>query len=122
MTPKITDEMAEAALAEGGRERREVQPPPPREPIPPPAADLGPLTGAIGDLVASLQDQLKIAQAQLEAAQRQNDELRAMTTAAMAEKPVRLKPVRDLDPNSRTHLLIEYIDVIPVTYSRKLDS
>lgn len=125
MTPKITDQMADEALEAGGREKREVQPPPeaitpiPPAPEPAPQTDLEPLTGAIGELVESLRQQLISSQAALEAAQRQNNELQTLAQALMADKPVRFKPVRDMNRDSPTYLLVEYYDMIPVQYTKK---
>lgn len=126
MTPKITKDMAEAAIADGAKVKTKptIKKPAPPKPVPIPAAepDLSGLTGAISELVTSLKDQLNASQESLQAAQRQNDELRALATATMADKPVRLKPVRNMDRESPTYLLIEYIDVVPVTYTtRKLN-
>lgn len=124
---KITEAMADAAEKRGRKVNtmpkikkpgtKKAAPPPP---APAPAADFGPVQASISEMVESLREQTKSLQAALQESQRQNDELRAVVAAAMTEKPVRIKPVRDMDPNSRTHLLIQHIDVIPVTY-RKLN-
>lgn len=126
MTPKMTKAMAAEAEESGADVRqikRPTRPEPKPTPIPAPAADLTSLTGAMGELVQALKDQLKVAQDQLEQAGTQNETLRAMAKAALQGEPVRLKPIRDMDPKSPTYLLMEYLDVIPVTFNpRKLDS
>lgn len=51
-----------------------------------------------------------------------SEELTALFSALSENKPVRLKPVRDMNRESPTYLLVEYYDFIPVKYTRKLDS
>lgn len=54
-------------------------------------------------------------------ADRRVQELSAIISALSETKPVRVKPVRDLDPGSKTYLLVSHYDFIPVSYKR-LDS
>ena len=123
MTPKITKAMADAALKTGGKEKRAVTRPklPEPRPIPQATDDLKGLVGAISELAQSLKEQLIIAQGQLQEAQRQNTVLSTMVTELSVDKPVRLKPVRDMDRNSATYLLVNHYDIVPVEY-RKLHS
>jgi len=115
---KVTPNIAKNALASGGRQKREVQPPPPAPEKPPENAPQEALTGAIGELVAELKEQVNAAQAQLQASQEQAKALGSMVAALSAEKPVRLKVTRDMNRESPTYLLLQHIDVVPVTYKK----
>ena len=119
MTPKITEAMANSAIQDGAKvqERPKINRPKPKStPIPDPAGvNIRALEALIGKLVETFQAQLIVAE-------KQNVELRAMIKALAADKPMRLKPIRDMNRESPTYLLTEYIDVIPVAYTQKLDS
>ena len=76
-------------------------------------------TGAFEQLIDKM-TQLHLVQ--LKVVQEQNEQLLAVVEALSKDKPVRLKPKRDMDRGSPTYLLMEYLDVIPVAFKRKLDS
>ena len=78
------------------------------------AADLKALRDEISEL-RGLLDETKVS------SDKRIQELSAIITGLSSEKPIRVKPVRDLDPQSKTYLLVKHYDFVPVTY-RKLDS
>ena len=118
MSAKITKRMAENAKKRGAKV----------EPMKivqrPPAAGAGPvqintpntdaLEGKIGELKAELEEMKKVAQANAQ-------ELVVQLAKASEGTPLRVKPVRDMDPSSKTYLLVEYYDFVPVEH-RKLNS
>ena len=118
MSPKITRRMAEQAKSRGAKVEpiKKVQkPPPPRTPVMTnKAPDTGALEKEITELKAEVAKMRKVAQAN-------SQELIGVLTKASEDKPLRLKPIRDMDRNSPTYLLVEYYDFVPVTY-RKLNS
>lgn len=118
---KITKAMRNAAKDSGGKVQpiRKPQPAPKPKPAPetPKSENSGELK-ALRDEISELRGLLK--QSEITAQQR-IQELSAIITAMSTDKPIRVKPVRDLDPKSKTYLLVEHYDFVPVSY-RKLDS
>ncbi len=118
MPPKITALMEEQAIKDGAEvtEKREIKrPKPPMTPIPTPKPQNEGSEQHTKVLEASIAQQLVIAH-------KQSEELTRLVSLMAENKPVRLKVHRDMDRDSPTYLLMEYIDVIPVTFTRKLDS
>ena len=118
MTPKITSLMAENAIKDGAevQDKKVIKrPPPPVTPIPGPEAQKAVPDRRTEVLEASVTQQLIIAQ-------KQSEELTRLVEVLSVDKPVRLKVHRNMDRSSPAYLLLEYIDVIPLKYTRKLDS
>jgi len=122
MVSKITALMAENAIKDGAevKEKRVIERP--KEKVTPIPAPGGPSPPQNDDserhakvLEASIAQQLIIAQ-------RQAQELSRMVELLAEDKPVRLKVHRNMDRSSPAYLLMEYIDVIPLKFIRKLDS
>ena len=119
MTPKITERMAEMAIEDGAEvtEKRQIKRPKPKPtPIPAPAAQDRDSDRRTDVLEATIAQQLIIAQKQVE------ELSRLVAILSDPTEPIRLKVHRNMDRTSPAYLLMEYIDVIPVNYSRKLDS
>ena len=129
---KLTAQMAEEAIADGATV---VEPPAPEKPKrkvqkPPPAPEraetpvMGPdHTAELQALRAEISELRQALAAEQAAAGGRSQELTALVATLSENKPLRLKPVRDLDRNSPTYLLVEYYDFVPVTYKpRKLNS
>lgn len=121
MTPKLTKQMAEAAVADGAqvKEKRKVAKPPERPPAP-----VTPISPDHTADIQALRDEISQLKAEL-AAERRNGQkgLQELTAALSENKPLRVKPIRDLDPNSKTYLLVDHYDFVPITYQpRKLNS
>jgi len=124
MTPKLTKAMAESAIADGAQvdTKRKVQKPTPRPPAPttPITPDRGPEIEALRAEIAELKQAL--ASEKIAAAGR-TQEVSQLISTLSENKPMRLKPVRDMDRESPTYLLVTHYDFVPVTYQqRKLDS
>jgi len=119
MTPRITKSMAEEAIKSGAKvtEKRDIKQPGTKSK--PKPAPVDPDIRALQQLVI---DMTQAHQAQLKMAQEQNKQLSALIAALSADKPIRLKPIRDMKQGSPTYLLMQYLDVIPVAYKQKLDS
>lgn len=118
MAPKVTALMAENAIKDGAEvtDKKEIKRPKPQSrPIPAPVAQNDDSKRHSMVLEASIAQQLMIAQ-------KQTEELTRLVESITAEKPVRLKVHRNMDRDSPEYLLMEYIDVIPVAFTRKLDS
>lgn len=118
MTPKITSLMAKNAIEDGAevREKRAIKrPAPPVTPIPAPESPKAAPDRRVEVMEASMTQQLIIAQKQAE-------ELTRLVEELSADKPVRFKVHRNMDRASPAYLLLEYIDVIPLKFTRKLDS
>ena len=118
MAPKVTSMMAEQAIKDGAEVKEKPiikRPKPLPTPIPAPAPD----TSSIERSVAALEESIR--QHQLIAQQR-SDEFLAAIKAITEHNPIRLKVHRNMDRDSPEYLLMEYIDVIPVKFTRKLDS
>ena len=118
---KVTKQMADEAEAAGGKveQIRKPKPVPVAEkpkPVESPvnAVELQRLRGEISELRGLLDQSEKSATQRVQ-------ELSAIISALSQEKPVRVKPVRDMDPASKTYLLVDHYDFTPVSY-RKLDS
>jgi len=128
MSPRVTQAMLNDAKKDGatvikrpsvrvsGAENRtSTDPVPiPLKPKPVNNGEIEALRGEISVLREMVEDSKK-------AADKRVQELSAIITALSETKPVRVKPVRDLDPQSKTYLLVSHYDFIPVSY-RKLDS
>ena len=124
MTPKMTQAMQKEAIADGAEvsKKRKVQKPPDRAPAPviPFGKDRGPeieaLRGEIVQLKQALADEKK-------SSVMRSQELVELLKGLNENKPLRLKPIRDMDRESPTYLLVSHYDFIPITYqARKLDS
>ncbi len=122
---KATDKMLEDAKKDGATVTpiRKVQKPTPPEQVVN-ASDVKQVPAGKGELQA-LRDEISELRALIDetksGARKRAQELSAILTAMSETKPVRVKPVRDMDPQSKTYLLVEHYDFIPVSY-RKLDS
>ncbi|MBW1873542.1 MAG: hypothetical protein JRJ19_15855 [Deltaproteobacteria bacterium] len=122
MTPKLTKAMAKAAVDDGAEvKQKRKMPKPTRAPAPvtPITPDRGPELKALRDEISQLKQALadeKIA------SQGRSQDLAGVIAALSEHKPLRLKPIRDMDKKSETYLLVSHYDFIPVTYQRKLDS
>ena len=126
MTPKITERMAKMAIEDGAEvtEKKQIRRPKPKPtPIPAPASQDSKSELAVAVTIrrtdileATIDQQLKIAQKQVE------ELSRLVAILSDPTEPIRLKVHRNMDRTSPAYLLMEYIDVIPVNYSRKLDS
>jgi hypothetical protein len=120
MTPKLTGQMAANAIKDGAtvKEKRKVQRP--STPVTPIAPDRGPeleaLRAEISQLKQALMNEKKVHEDR-------SQELSSLFKALSENKPMRLKPIRDMDRESPTYLLVSHYDFVPVTYqTRKLDS
>lgn len=116
MAPKITALMAEQAEKDGAevKTRREINRPPPK-PTPIPAPDTRSIERSLLLLEETIADNKLMAERQAQA-------FLAAIQVLTENKPIRLKVHRNKDRDSPEYLLMEYIDVIPVAYTRKLDS
>lgn len=123
MTPKLTQAMAKAAIKDGGvvKEKRTI-PKPTRAPAPvtPIAPDRGPelqaLRAEISQLKQALADEKK-------ASEGRSEELSDIFKTLADSRPMRLKPIRDMDRDSPTYLLVMHYDFVPVEYKPlRLDS
>lgn len=118
--------MADDAIADGAevKEKRKVKrPPPPVTPIAPAAAAaLAPPTPELKVLRDEI-SQLRQALADVNTAhEKRFQELSGLFKALSEGKPMRLKPIRDMEPSSKTYLLVTHYDFVPVSYQRKLNS
>jgi hypothetical protein len=126
MTPKFTKAMAKEAIADGAevkepeapRQKRQIQRPPPV--ATPMTTNHGPeiaaLKAEVGQLKRALEDEKK-------ASENRAQELTEVFKALAENKPMRLKPIRDMERGSPTYLLVSHYDFVPVSYQpRKLDS
>ena len=128
---KLTEAMLEEAVADGAqvvekKAKRTVKKPKPAplpapKPAPlPPVPDNSAEIQALRDEISQLRQSLMAAEI---AAGGRAQELTALIATLSEGKPLRVKPVRDMDRNSPTYLLVQYYDFVPVTYKpRKLDS
>ena len=126
MSPKVTQAMMDDAKRDGASSISKLKPKPNAisnlaetsnpavEPKPVKNDELQALRDEISELRAMVEDS-KIS------ADKRVQELSAIISALSETKPVRVKPVRDMDPQSKTYLLVAHYDFIPVSY-RKLDS
>jgi len=124
MTPKLTKAMADAAIEDGAevKEKRKVAKPPERPPAPatPITPDRGPEIEALRAEISELKQALVAEKA---AATGRSQELSQLVATLSENKPMRLKPIRDMNRESETYLLVTHYDFVPVTYQpRKLDS
>ena len=113
---KATASMIEKAKAGGAKveTKRTVQKPKPAPVAAPKAADTAALERRVAELSAELTEMRK-------AAVTSSQEVIGALSKRSETEPLRLKPIRDMDRNSPTYLLVKYYDFIPVAY-RKLDS
>ena len=119
MAPRLTKAMAEAAIDDGATvlKRPTGGSPAPAIPISP---DRGPeleaLRAEISELKQALADEKK-------SSQQRSEGLTEIFKTLSETKPMRLRPIRDMDQGSPTYLLVTHYDLIPVSYQpRKLDS
>ena len=119
MTPKMTKAMVDSAISDGAdvKKKRKVQRLPPKPT--PVAPDRGPevetLRAEISQLRQALADE-KIT------SEKRSQELTELFKGLSENKPMRLKPIRDMNRESPTYLLVSHYDFVPVSYQRKLDS
>jgi len=126
MSPKVTQAMLDDAKKDGGTVIKKLKPKPNAisNLAESSVADLKPEPAendelqALRDEISELRQLVTVSQI---SADKRVQELSAIITALSETKPVRVKPVRDLDPQSKTYLLVSHYDFIPVSY-RKLDS
>jgi hypothetical protein len=117
MTPKITKRMADTAKKGGAKvtQARKVQRPgPAKSPISTEPSNTASLEASIAELRQALAAQEITHQQRLQ-------ELTGMVTALSTDKPMRLKPIRDMERNSPTYLLVTHYDFIPVKVTRVLN-
>ena len=121
MTSSVTKSMIAAAKKSGGVVTKING----AEPASKPKQATKPTKPPESDELKSLRAEISKLKADIESAHKSADrrvqELSAIVTALSDTKPVRVKPVRDMDPKSKTYLLVSHYDFIPVSY-RKLDS
>ena len=119
MTPKnVTKSMADRLKADGAEVEKKPQK---RDPAPRSKIETDPRDEQIAALkseIGELKDALLQSQNTAEA--RMHELMRALSEASDA-KPLRVKPIRDMDRDSPTYLLVSHYDFVPVSY-RKLDS
>ncbi len=114
----ITDEMAAEAKRTGGTTLKKPKRPDKPKADQKPAADTAEvkaLKGEVTELRAQVKELQKSQQGLLE-------EVSGLIAAVTESKPFRVKPVRDLNPQSKTYLLVDHYDYLPLKYTRKLDS
>lgn len=123
MTPKLTKKMEEAAIKDGAqvKEKRKVAQPV-RRPAPPTTPINKDHTPEIQALRAEISELRAALEAERTNALRATQDITRALEGLSENKPLRLKPIRDMDPQSKTYLLVEYYDFVPVTYTRKLNS
>ena len=117
MTPEISKSKLERAKKAGGKvttkpvlPKKQPRTKPEPKPIPAPqSVDLGKVT----DILAAQQRAQEQQGAQVE-------HLASLISEMVG--PVRLKAHRVMDPKDPRYLLIDYLDVVPVTIKRKLNS
>lgn len=125
MSPRITKDMMKKAQKDGAEisEKRKVQKPKPQQATPKPEAK--PQVPDRSAEIEALRDEISVLRAELDsqrkASQKSTQELLTMLAGMGDTKPMRVKPIRDMDPNSKQYLLVQYYDFVPVEY-RKLDS
>jgi hypothetical protein len=126
MTPRLTKAMADSAISDGAdveekRVPRKVPKPTPRPPAPaiPIAPDRGPDIIALKAEISELKQALA---AEKISHERRSQELTVLLQGLSENKPMRLQPIRDMDRNSPTYLLVTHYDFVPVSYRVKLDS
>lgn len=118
MPPKITALMAEQAIKDGAevtKKRGIKRPKPSITPIPALAAQ----NEDSERRVAAMEAQVA---AQLIVAQKQHTELLTVLKELSELTPLRFKVHRNMDRSAPDYLLMEYFDLIPVKFTRKLDS
>ena len=127
MSPKLTGKMLREARKTGAQiaQKRKVQRSEARraapEPEPKPKiVDNSAEVTALREEIAVLKQALE---SEKKASDKRSQELVAMLSGLGENKPMRLKPIRDMDRNSPTYLLVSHYDFVPVRYqTRKLDS
>jgi len=121
---KATQKMLDDAIKDGADVKpiRKVQPPPAKQEAMKALESVSDKSDEISLLRAEItQLRAELAESKTVATNR-SEELTTLFSALSENKPVRLKPVRDMNRESPTYLLVEYYDFIPVKYTRKLDS
>ena len=114
MTPRLTKAMARAAIDDGAEIEERPSSAPRQDIFPDQSVELAHLKGEVAELRAALADEKK-------SAENRSQELSEVFKALSENKPMRLKPIRDMDQGSPTYLLVTHYDFVPVTYTRKLN-
>ena len=114
MAPRITKAMANAAIDDGAEIEERSRPPQRIDIAPDQSVELALLRDEVAVLKQSLADEKK-------SAENRSEELSEVFKALSESKPMRLKPIRDMEPGSPTYLLVTHYDFIPVSYQRKLN-
>ena len=127
MSPKITAQMLEQAKKDGAdvTDKRKVAKPKP--PVEAPKVEAKTVVSTDSDRIRRLEAQIvelrEALDAERKAAENRTQELTALLAGMGETKPIRIKPVRDLDPNSKQYLLVQHFDIVPVEYRpKRLDS
>ena len=118
MAPKVTALMAETAIKDGAEvaEQKEIKrPPAPIKPIPVPEARNDGSEQRIAALEATIAHQRIVAE-------KQSEDFLAALKELSEFTPLRFKVHRQMDRGAPDYLLMEYFDLIPVKFTRKLDS
>lgn len=118
MAPKITALMAENAIKDGAevKDKRGIARPEPKvTPIPAPVAQNDGSEQRIAALEATIAQQRVVAQ-------KQSEDFLAALKELSEFTPLRFKVHRNMDRSAPDYLLMEYFDLIPVKFTRKLDS
>lgn len=114
MTPRLTKAMANAAIEDGADVEERAKAAPRQDIFPEPEIELALLKEEIAELKQALADEKM-------SAEKRSLELSQVFKSLSENKPMRLKPIRDMDQGSPTYLLVTHYDFVPVSY-RKLDS
>ena len=123
MSPRPTKAMIDKAQREGAdvSQKRKVQKPKAPKPeakpqVPDRSDEIAAFRSEIAGLKQALEDQKKVAEMK-------SQELVALISGLSESKPMRVKPIRDLDPKSKQYLLVQHYDLVPVEYRpKRLDS
>ncbi len=118
MAPKVTALMAENAIKDGAEvaDKKEIKrPSAPITPIPAPEARNDASEQRIAALEATIVQQRIVAQ-------KQSEDFLAALKELSEFNPLRFKVHREMDRSAPNYLLMDYFDLIPVKFTRKLDS
>jgi hypothetical protein len=121
MTPKLTDAMRKDAIKDGAEVKKKRKVAKPSE-VAAPTTPIFPRDPEIDALRAEISELKQALAAEKAAAAGRSQELTAMLAVMSESKPMRIKPIRDMDRDSKTYLLVTHYDFVPVSYQRKLDS
>lgn len=114
--PRLTKKMAKSAINSGAdvQEKRKAQKPAPADQ--PVAADYKAEIQALRDEITTLKQALE---SERNSADNRSQELTGILSTLSEVRPMRLKPVRDMDRDSPTYLLVNHYDIVPVAYKKK---